>query len=53
MLPITFSLQAVSAAFEFRGITGGATTLSLRAVSAPFIQVTTYQTINATVHWRK
>jgi len=47
--PITFSVQAVSATFEFRGVTFRATTLSLGAVSAPFIQATTYQTINATV----
>ena len=41
--PITFSLQAVSATFEFRGVTVGATTLSLGAVSAPSIQAATYQ----------
>ena len=49
----TFSLQAVSATFEFRGVMVGATTLSLGAVSAPFFQTATYQTINATVRGRK
>ena len=50
---ITFSLQAVSGTFRFRGVTVGATTLSLGAVSAPFFQAATYQTINATVRGRK
>ena len=33
----TISLQAVSATFEIRGVTVGATTLSLGVVSAPII----------------
>ena len=50
---ITFSLQALSGTFRFRGVMVGATTLSLGAVSAPFFQTATYQTINATVRGRK
>ena len=46
---ITFTGSATQATFEFDGVAVGATTLSLGTVTAPFIQATTYQTINATV----
>ena len=46
---VTFAPLSTSATFYFNGVAPGTTTLSLGAVSAPFIQATTYQTINATV----
>ena len=45
----TFAPLSTSATFYFKGVAPGTTTVSLGAVSAPFIQATTYQTINATV----
>jgi len=46
---LTFQPSASSAPIVFTGVTAGSTTLSIGATSAPFIQATTYQTINATV----
>ena len=46
---LTFGPSASSASILFNPVAAGSTSLSLGAVSAPFIQATTYQTINATV----
>ena len=46
---LTVGPSATSATILLTGVKAGSTTLSIGATSAPFIQATTYQTINATV----
>ena len=46
---LTVGPAATSATILLTGVKAGSTTLSIGATSAPFIQATTYQTINSTV----